>query len=152
VKSIVLIHLPTQLATNWLLTNHSRYEKRNDISHCLSHRRTDAGFLLKHAGDHYYYNASNHSYRSAATAHTNNNDNNAYGRRLLINGAGCGLQLLEDGPVGRLPISKRRPGGDRLPAFAYHGEANRPRARSLVNRAYDFGVVASALWACSSSA
>jgi len=66
-----------------LLTNHSRYEKRNDISHSLSYRRADAGFLLKHAGDHYYYNASNHSYGSAATARTNDDYNDAHGRRLL---------------------------------------------------------------------
>jgi|ERR1043166_7125263 len=43
----VLIHLLTQLATNWLLTNHSRYEKRNDIERCCSGRGPDASFVLE---------------------------------------------------------------------------------------------------------
>jgi hypothetical protein len=65
------------------VNNYSRYEKRNDISYCLSHHGPDAGFLLKHPGNQHYYNASNYSYDSTATAHTNDYDNDAHGRRLL---------------------------------------------------------------------
>ena len=64
------------------MNNHSRYEKRNDISYCLGHRGIDTGFLLKHSGVDHYHNASNYSYSSAATGYAND-DNDAYERRLL---------------------------------------------------------------------
>ena len=43
----------------------------------------DHGVLLEPAGEHDDHDASNHSHGSAATAHTNDNNNDTYGRRLL---------------------------------------------------------------------
>jgi hypothetical protein len=40
--------------------------------------------VLEHAGDEHDHNASNHGHDSAATAHTNDDYNDAHGRRLLI--------------------------------------------------------------------
>ena len=75
--------------TNWIV-NHSSYEKSNVIERCRSHRRPDPGFLLERASDEHDHNASNHSHNSAATAHTNDDYNDAHGRRLLIDRAGGG--------------------------------------------------------------
>jgi hypothetical protein len=57
--------------------------------------------MLEHAGDNYDYNASNHGNDSPATAHANNDYNDAHGRRLLIARACRGCV-----PCGRLRISK----------------------------------------------
>jgi hypothetical protein len=65
-----------QVVTNWFVNKYLRYEKRNDISHRLSHRWVDTGFLLEHARDHYHHDTSNHRHGSSATASFANNDNN----------------------------------------------------------------------------
>ena len=71
--------------------NHSHYEKSNVIERCLGGRRSDVRFVLEHAGDVHDHNASNHGNDSPATAHANDDYNDAHGRRLLIArvGRGC---------------------------------------------------------------
>ena len=58
--------------------------------------------MLEHAGDEHDHNASNHGHDSAATAHTNDDYNDAHERRLLSSqarrgrtyvGGACGLSL-----------------------------------------------------------
>jgi hypothetical protein len=44
--------------------------------------------MLEHAGVDHDHNTSNHGHDSAATAHTNDDYNDAHGRRLLI-AKGC---------------------------------------------------------------
>jgi hypothetical protein len=44
--------------------------------------------MLEHAGVDHDHNTSNHGHDSAATAHTNDDYNDAHGRRLLIAKAG----------------------------------------------------------------
>jgi hypothetical protein len=65
------------------MNNRLRYEKRNNINWCLSLGRVGHGVLLEPAGEHDDHDASNHSHDCAATADTNDDNNDAYGRRLL---------------------------------------------------------------------
>jgi len=55
--------------------------------------------VLEHAGDEHDHNASNHGHDSAATAHTNDDYNDAHERRLLIAKAGGRFVCCRHGPV-----------------------------------------------------
>ena len=72
--------------------NNSRYEKSNVIERCCSGRVPDAGFMLEHARDHHDHNASNHSRNGSPATGSRfaDDDDNAYGRRLLIAKVGRG--------------------------------------------------------------
>ena len=79
----------------------------------------DAGFVLEYARDHHDHNASNHSRNgSSATGSrfADDDDNNAYGRQLLIAKAGRGYGCRMQGPVGHLRISKSSTEFDRSQA------------------------------------
>jgi hypothetical protein len=108
VKSIALIHLPTRLVTNRFVNKPSRYEKSNVIERCCSHRRPDAGFVLKHAGDDHNHNASNYGHGPAATAYTNDDYNDSHGRRLLIDKAARGCVCCWHGLVAVAAFQKQR--------------------------------------------
>ena len=60
------------------------YEKSNVIERCSVGRRSDLGVVLQHAGDEHDHNPSDYSHDSTATAHSNDDYNDAHGRRLLI--------------------------------------------------------------------
>ena len=67
--------------------NHSSYEKSNVIERCCSGRGPDAGFVLEHdTGDYHNDNASDHSPNGSPAngSRFTDDDNDAYGRRLLI--------------------------------------------------------------------
>ena len=69
---------------NWFVNKRSRYEKSNVIEQRLGGRDVDAGFLLKHTGDHHNYHPSDDGDNSAtASEFANDDDNHAHGRRLL---------------------------------------------------------------------
>ena len=68
--------------------NHSHYEKSNVIERYSGGRRSDLRFVLQHAGDEHDHNPSDHGHGSTATARTNDDYNDAHGRRLLIAKAG----------------------------------------------------------------
>ena len=87
-----LIHLPTQLVTNWFVNNHSRYEKRNDTECCVIRGVPNVGFVRRRAGGDLNHDTSNHGYDgSTATYYWRaDNDNNDAHRRLLIAKAGRG--------------------------------------------------------------
>jgi len=97
-----LIHLRTQLVTNWCVNNHLRYEKRNDIECCAVGGGPDVGFVLElDTRDDYNHNASNHGHGSATASRCTKNDHNndPHGRRLLIAKAGRGCVCRRDGLV-----------------------------------------------------
>ena len=108
-----LIHLRTQLVTNWCVNNHLRYEKRNDIECCAIGGGPDVGFVLElDTRDDYNHNASNHGH-GPATSRVALDDNNDARGRLLIARAGRGYLCRRHGPVGRLRNSKSCTGFDR---------------------------------------
>jgi hypothetical protein len=78
--------------TNWFVNNDLRYEKRNDTQCCVISGGPDVGFVLKlDTRDDHNHNASNHGHGPATGARVAHDDNNdAYGRRLLIAKAGRG--------------------------------------------------------------
>jgi len=99
---VVLIHLPTQLLTNWFVNNHLRYEKRNDTECCIIRRGSDVRFVLElDARDDHNHNASNHGHGPATYYWRADNDNNdARGHwRLLIAKAGRGCVYLRHSPL-----------------------------------------------------
>jgi hypothetical protein len=118
--------------TNWFVNNHSRYEKRNNIERCCSGRWPYAGFVLEHPRDHHDHNASNHGGNGSAASSdfANDDDNNAHGRRLLIDGAGRSYSCCRHGPVGRVAVSKGGTEFDRPQAGGYSRDALRVFGRS----------------------
>jgi hypothetical protein len=89
--------------------NNSRYEKSNHTWFCVVDHRIGNGFLLQFTRDDDNNDSSNHGVNgSAATgcvAHDDNND--AHGRRLLINVSRSAIAAVAGGPVGRLSTQKK---------------------------------------------
>jgi hypothetical protein len=72
-------------ATNRLLKNNSSYEKSNHTWFSAVRCRFDAGLLCQRTRGDYNYNASDYRHNGGpASAFTNDNNNDAHGRRLLI--------------------------------------------------------------------